>query len=95
MADEKEIHDRIWGELHLHRLVLLQIIGALALSDSKPDAFLAGFKEKSEIWARSMAFPGTTAASRRTMLDQMLKAHADLFGSLETALRDPRNRASA
>ncbi len=95
MADDREVLDRIWGELNIHRLLLLQVIGALALSDGKPETFLAGIKEKSEVWARAMAFPGASAASRKTMLDQMLKAHTELFTSLETALRDPRNQASA
>ncbi len=95
MAEDRETMDRIWGELNMHRLLLLQVIGALALSDSNPETFLAGVKEKSEVWARATTFPGATAASKKAMLAQMLKAHKELFTNLENALGDPRNRAAS
>ncbi len=94
MADQPNPLDLIWGELNMHRILLLQTLGTFAYLTGTPEKFVADIKDRSGAMAEQMRFPNASRESLEGMAAQMRLCHRQVFEALEQALADTAKHAS-
>lgn len=83
--------NKIWGELNMHRLLIMQLYGVLAQNAEDPQNIL-NLRDRTQEAAESMQFVYARADDADEIREQMLTCHREFWADFERFMRDPQNR---